>query len=38
MLAAAGLGVAVGPKPVLAAVADAVIVHGGLERVLAFVE
>ncbi|MBK7191808.1 MAG: phosphoserine phosphatase SerB [Myxococcales bacterium] len=38
MLAAAGLGVAFRPKPVLAAVADGVIVHGGLERVLAFVE
>ena len=37
MLAAAGLGVAFRPKPALAAVADAVISHGGLERVLAFV-
>ena len=38
MLAAAGLGVAFRPKPVLAGVADGVIAHGGLERVLAFVD
>lgn len=36
MLAAAGFGVAFRAKPVLAGVADAVIDHGGLERVLAF--
>lgn len=37
MLAAAGLGVAYRPKPALAAVADGVIAHGGLDRLLAFI-
>jgi phosphoserine phosphatase len=36
MLAAAGFGVAFRAKPALAAVADATIDHGGLDRVLAF--
>lgn len=37
MLARAGFGVAFRAKPALAAVADATIDHGGLDRVLAFV-
>lgn len=38
MLAASGLGVAFRAKPALAAVADATIDHGGLDRVLAFID
>ncbi len=38
MLAQAGFGVAFRAKPALAAVADATIDHGGLDRVLAFVD
>lgn len=37
LLAAAGAGIAFRPKPALAAVADGVIHHGDLARVLAFV-
>ena len=38
MLAQAGFGVAFRAKPALAAVADATIDHGGLDRVLAFID
>jgi phosphoserine phosphatase len=38
MLARAGFGVAFRAKPALAAVADATIDHGGLDRVLAFLK